>query len=135
MQNKDQKYSTVVFSNINRLIDNQNEASLKKYKSLCKRAGSLLRTVGLMQFYAFLQAKATKDAEIHHQYLLEHLQQELHQQGIIKSQNIADLAKKIRGANLTNYMLITRETLRFLQWHKRIADTLIEGHANDEGGA
>lgn len=131
MRSKDQRYSDEVFNNIQQLIENKGQdQTVKRYKSLCKRAGSLLRTVGLIQFLSFLQAKATKDSEVHCQYLLNHLLDQLDSQNILRSRDDKELSAKIRQQSLADYMFTTRETLRFLQWHKRIADILIQGTAD-----
>ncbi len=45
-----------------------------------------------------------------------------------------NLLGKISDQSLPNYMHTTKEVLKFLQWHKRIADILIEGTVDDSGG-
>ena len=134
MQTKSQLFSDAVFRRISAYINIEtDDKAKKKYKSLCKRAGGLLRTVGLIQFLTFLNAKAM-GKEIQHEILLQHLQQELHHFKIVKSNNISQMLTKIREQSLPNYMHTTKETLKFLQWHKRIADILIEGTVDDSGG-
>lgn len=129
-QTKSQEYSALVFKNVQALLESNNDKdTIKRYKSLCKRSGGLLRSVGLIQFLSFLAAKATKDSEVHHQYLLNHLTAELNSVDIIKAQNSDGLLEKIRQQNLAQYMHTTTRVLKLLQWHKRIADILITGDA------
>lgn len=133
MQSKSQKYSDVVFRKVEGLVVDQGEnPSLKRYKSLNKRSGGVLRTVGLIQFLTFLAAKATRESEIHHQYLLEHLREELSTLGILQAKNQADFLRIVRRQELPEYMRTTAEILKLLQWHKRISDILISGTAEEE---
>ncbi|MDY0361178.1 MAG: type III-B CRISPR module-associated protein Cmr5 [Desulforegulaceae bacterium] len=130
MKSKSQIYSEIVFNKVNQLINNENDdALLKKYKSLCKRAGGLLRTFGLIQFLTFLAAKGSKQEEKHHLFLLEQIREELKEQSILDSGNKNVFLSKVQGLELPEYMMTTAETLKFLQWHKRISDILIQGNA------
>lgn len=123
-----QQYANIVFTNVEQLIKNENNDILKRYKSLCKRSGGMLRTVGLIQFLVFLSSKASKTSEIHHQFLLDNLYGELKQQDVIKNINSSsDLINVVRKQNLPDYMYTSTQVLKFLQWHKRVADMLIEG--------
>ncbi|MGK5093672.1 type III-B CRISPR module-associated protein Cmr5 [Deltaproteobacteria bacterium TL4] len=132
MQTKNQKYSDLVFKKIEQLkMEKGEDKPVKRYKSLCKRAGGVMRTVGLIQFLTFLAAKATKPREVHHQYLLDHLTQELHAMRLVTATDSRTLLEMVRRQNLPEYMQTTKEVLRFLQWHKRIADILIEGTAEE----
>ena len=132
MQSKSQQYSDAVYRRVQAYVNNQetNDTQKRKYKSLCKRAGGVLRTVGLIQFLVFLKAKWQRD-EIHHNTLLEHLKQELNEFNIINANNVNAMLTNIREQSLPNYMQTTKEVLKFLQWHKRMADILIEGTADE----
>lgn len=134
MRTKNQKYSDKVFQNIQTLVNSKSSPSdkkLRKYKSLCKRAGGVMRTVGLIQFLTFLQAKGKKDSEKHHEYLLEDLQKEANEFQIVLSNSVENFLDKVRKQELPEYMQTTKEILRLLQWHKRISEILIEGTADD----
>jgi len=136
-KSKSQIYSDLVFKNIEVLVaepvDSTRQAQekkllkLKKYKSLCKRGGGILRTVGLIHFLTFIAAKATKESELHHKDLLEHLRVELFELHIIPAKNETEFLSIIRQQELPEYMRTTSETLKLLQWHKRISDILISG--------
>ncbi|QTA80250.1 Putative CRISPR type III-B/RAMP module RAMP protein Cmr5 [Desulfonema limicola] len=133
MQSKSQLYSDLVFINVQDLVQSleNDDKRLKKYKSLCKRSGGVFRTVGLIQFLTFLAAKATKDTEKHHEDLLSHLRLELHTCNIVNSENIVSFLAAIRQQEFAEYMRTSAETLKFLQWHKRISDILIIGTVED----
>jgi len=133
IQSKSQIYSDLVFKNIEALVSDQGDnKAVKKYKSLSKRSGGVLRTVGLIQFLTFLAAKATKESEIHHGYLLNHLRDELSKIHMVNAKNQPDLLKIIREQELPEYMRTTSETLKLLQWHKRISDILIIGTVEED---
>ena len=126
---KNQHYSDLVFKNVIRLAGEDQDIA-RRYKSLCKRAGGIFRTVGLVQFATFIEAKGKK--EKYYQWLSEHLQRELNDVQAIKSSNSSEYLEKIRKLSLPDYMNMSRVVLQLLQWHKRIAEILIEGTA-DEG--
>ena len=121
MQTNDQRYANEVFPNIQAMVD---DGQAGKYKTVCKKAGSLVRNSGLMQALAFMKARGQKPAERHHQTLLNHIKDELIGLGCI-APAIDDLTDYIRTTSLSNYMIHTRQVLMLLNWHKRLADTLI----------
>ncbi|TWI62867.1 CRISPR type III-B/RAMP module-associated protein Cmr5 [Desulfobotulus alkaliphilus] len=128
---KNQKYSDAVFFSINGLA-NEDKMTAKRYKSLCKRSGGIFRTVGLVQFVTFIEAKGKK--EKHYAWLSEHLRTEMDKVGALKSKGTEDYLANIRRLNLPEYMQASRNMLTLLQWHKRIGEILIEGTADDTEG-
>lgn len=148
LRSKSQLYSDIVFKQVEKFISEQKteQEMIKRYKPLCKRAGGIMRTVGLIQFLTYLAAKGAKKSEVHHKFLLEHLAQELIETDIVTKSEIQKLKDKdvnkkeefnylltaIRKQDLHKYMQTTHEVLKFLQWHKRIAEVLISGTAEDE---
>jgi CRISPR type III-B/RAMP module-associated protein Cmr5 len=129
MKSKSQAYSQAVFENIQKLIKEEPEDSkpVKQYKSLTKRAGGLLRSVGLIQFLTFLAAKATKPKEVHHGFLLNHLAHELEALKILAVKTPERLISQVQQQELPQYMRITQEVLKLIQWHRRISEILISG--------
>jgi len=115
MKSKSQIYSDIVFKHIQSFVaENSDEKMVRGYKSLCKRSGGLMRTVGLIQFLTFLAAKATKESEIHHEHLLEHLRLSLDEIGLIRTQDSSDLLSMVRQQSLADYMRTTNEVLKLL---------------------
>jgi len=138
MKSKSQRYADVVFPNVQSVAALQQKGGegddqAKKYKSLCKKAGSLIRISGLMQAVAFFVAKGQRPAEAHHQKFLRHLQAELAELGQVPAHAPDEqwLALQIRQFDLPRYMVVTREILQLCNWHKRLADTLIAGTSDD----
>lgn len=126
MKTKSQEFSEIVFNQIQVYLSNSTEDIdiHKKYKSLCKRSGGVMRTVGLIQYLTFLRAKAAKEPQ--HGLLLKHLSQELAALKVVNTNDVETFVQSVRNQSLPNYMRTTTEVLRLLQWHKRIADILID---------
>ncbi len=138
MQSKSQRFANTVFPNVQAMAELQQEAKkqgggkdlqVRKYKSLCKRAGSLVRNSGLMQTVAFFEARANKDE--HYKILRDHLKKELKGLDIIRKEE--SLLDYVRSRSLPQYMYLTREVLHLLNWHKRLADAMITGTADHQG--
>lgn len=137
MQSKSQKFANAVFTNVRRMADLQQAGAAadddllaRKYKSLCKRAGSLVRNSGLMQTVAFFEARAGKDD--HYRDLRDHLDAEIKDLHI--NTGAASLLDFVRTRPLPQYMYLTREVLHLLNWHKRLADAMISGTADQQEG-
>lgn len=131
MITRNQRAATAVFKNVERVSRGEPELA-KKYRTLCKKFGSLVRTSGLVGAVAFLQARS----EAHHDLLLNHLREELQETGPIPAGDLGANSESfhsfIQEAPLPIYMVATRVTLQLLHWHRRIAETLIEGEAEDD---
>jgi len=125
---RSQRYSDLVFKNVTAMSDAKSDTP-KRYKSLCKRAGGIFRTVGLIQFMAFIEAKSAK--EDHYKFLADHLRRELKDLNLVPDYAPAKCMETIRGMQLPAYMHISRSVLQLLQWHKRIAEIMIEGDSHD----
>ncbi len=125
---KNQKYADMVFRNISSVAREGDWA--KRYKSLCKRSGGIFRTVGLVQFVTFIEAKGRK--ERHYQWLAEHLRLELKEIELLQSADSTDYLTRIRALPLPAYMHVSRTVLQLLQWHKRMGEILIEGALDDD---
>ncbi len=135
MRTKNQRYAEAVMPNVLDVVDTYDEDFQKKYKTLTKKAGSLVRNSGLMQTLAFFCARGQKDKDKHYQVLLKHLEQEL--QGLKLMLCTENLYQVVREAEVPHYMVLTREVILLLNWHKRLAETLIiveeqKQHAQEE---
>ena len=124
-----QKYSNIVFSRIQANVNATTDGDvLRRYKSLCKRSGGILRTVGLVQYLAFVMAKSKENKSDHYKMLLNDLAEEWKRlSGNNTIANADAFLDNVRAMMLSDYMQCTRRMLLLLQWHKRISDILIEG--------
>ena len=125
---RNQRYSDLVFARVQEVGEQGDTA--KRYKSLCKRAGGILRTVGLIQFLAFITAKA-EHGELHYLILTDHLREEMNALHLTGGNDARSLLSVVQSMNLPAYMQTTRAALQLLQWHKRIAEIMIHGDADD----
>ena len=130
---KSQVFSQHVFDRIQgRITDHGGDVRcepLRKYKSLCKRAGGSLRVMGLIQFLTFLEARGQREAQ--HHALLEDLRVSCGFLGLPTAGDSRGYLNAVRQLKLPQYMRLTREVLRLLDWHKRLADIMIEGTVDD----
>ena len=122
MRTKSQIYADVAFPRVREANDSV-EINARKYKTLCKKAGSLVRNSGLMQTLAFFKARGQRTGEEHHLILLDHLEREMCELGLIGRED--NLYETTKTAELPQYMVLTREALRLFNWHKRLCETLI----------
>ncbi|OEU65714.1 MAG: type III-B CRISPR module-associated protein Cmr5 [Desulfovibrio sp. S3730MH75] len=127
---RSQQYSDLVFKEVERLLGRA-DFSHKRYKSLCRRAGGIFRTVGLIQFMAFIEAKADDDNNDHYKALGEQLRRELHELSLVEDFERDAFLRIVRTSQLPEYMHISRSVLELLQWHKRISEVMIVGEADD----
>jgi len=126
-----QKYSNIVFPRIQKNLNKGSKDELKQYKSLCKRSGGMLRTVGLIQYLAFVMAKSKDKKGKHYEMLLNDLTDEWKElSGNNAITNANDFLDNVRAMMLSDYMQCTRRVLMLLQWHKRVADILIKSEDN-----
>lgn len=126
-----QRYSTLVFDQINGMGPALKGEDAGPYKALCKRAGGIFRTVGLVQFVTFIAAKGKKHD--HYRWLSEHLRHELNETGTIRAREEEAFLAAVRKLDLPRYMQASRVVLGLLQWHKRLAEVLIEKEAEPHG--
>ena len=119
MKTKSQTFAEIVMPNVLNVVNSSAVDVQKQYKSLAKKAGSLVRNSGLMQTLAFFRARGKE----HHLALLTHLEQELRALGLLTGNN--QLYDIVLNANVPTYMVLTREVLLLLNWHKRLVETLI----------
>ncbi len=94
-------------------------ATDKEYGSLAREMPTLIQVNGLAQTLAFLKAKNKP----HHQKIFQHLSDWVCQQLRLGQGN---LLEHILGMDSQLYRRATAESLAFLQWLKRFAESKIE---------
>ena len=126
-RSKSQKFADTVFPHVSQAAASDLAV---KYRTLSKKAGSLVRNAGLMQTLAFFQARAKGEPQ--HRMFYENLEQELVSLRIMPRNN-PGLIEYVRNCPVPEYMYLTREVLHLVNWHKRLAETLItkEDDSND----
>ncbi|GEM87849.1 type III-B CRISPR module-associated protein Cmr5 [Meiothermus granaticius] len=89
-----------------------------QYGGMAHKLPVLVRQAGLAQALAFVESRG-KEA---HKALLDDLAQTV---GFPK----ADLLKRSREAQLSEYLLLTREVLAAAQWYKRFSQSVLDVEA------
>lgn len=97
-------------------------ATDKEYGSLAREMPTLIQVNGLAQTLAFLKAK-NKPHHPHHQNMFQHLSDWVCQQLRLGQ---GDLLENILRMDSQLYRRATAESLAFLQWLKRFAESKIE---------
>jgi len=122
MQTRDQILASKVYAHVQSFGSRtaKGDSSRSKYGSMAHKLPVLIRTAGLAQALAFLEARGDKEQKL----LLEHLELTLGQSG---------LAARSRTVQLGQYMLLTRECLDALLWFKRFAQSLLDVDASEDG--
>jgi CRISPR-associated protein Cmr5 len=121
MRTREQEYAVTVFDQVSRLKEaykaDPKQIDPKKYGSLCHTLPVLIRTAGLIQALAFVEARG-KDAG---KQLLADLAQ------TVGTPNLVDTAHK---ATLGPYMRLTQQVLDALLWYKRFAQSVLNVDAS-----
>ncbi len=118
MQTRDQKYAVDVYKRVSQVKgENRNT-----YGSMAHKLPILIRTAGLAQALAFVESKAKNNVAL--KQLLNDLSETVDKPGI--------LTETARTAPLSEYMLLTQQTMAALLWYKRFAQSVLDIQAGDE---
>jgi len=111
---------------VKQLADKEDKDKCKKYGSMSHRLPVLIRTAGLAQALAFVEARGDAGGE----KLLEDIAV------VLKFKGKESLLESSREAELPEYMLLTRQVLAALTWYKRFAQSVlgVESGAVGEDG-
>ncbi|GIV92687.1 MAG: CRISPR system Cmr subunit Cmr5 [Chloroflexus sp.] len=124
---REQFYAKAVFDKIKPLMD-RSEADKKKYGSLAHKLPVLIRTAGLAQALAFVQARNDEKSPQHQ--LLRDLADVLRKNKVLAQD--ADLVERSRVAPFDEYMRLTEASLQALLWFKRFAQSELKVEAGEE---
>lgn len=124
---REQLYAKAVFDKIKPLMDSS-EADKKKYGSLAHKLPVLIRTAGLAQALAFVQAR--NDEKSPQRQLLRDLADVLRKNKVLAQD--ADLVERSRVAPFDEYMRLTEASLQALLWFKRFAQSELKVQAGEE---
>jgi|SRR5882762_7118268 len=120
MLTRDQHYSIDAYEKI-MAIKAKSEADIKAYGSMSHKLPILIRTAGLSQALAFVDARGKEIQRT----LLEDLAQTIGQ----KSKET--FLRNTRQAPLKEYMFLTQQSLDALLWYKRFAQSILHVDVSD----
>lgn len=121
MRTREQRYAAEIFRQVSAVADRSKEYR-SKYGSMAHKLPVLIRSAGLAQALAFVEARG----EDSHRDLLEHL-------AAVTIQDSKDtLLKRSREAELGEYMRLTEAVLAALLWYKRFAQSVLKVESASE---
>ena len=115
LQTRDQKYAVDAYNRVKAIL-NDGKLSNDKYGSMAHKLPILIRTAGLAQALAFVNARGKEE----HKRLLNDLALTL------KQQNRENLAETAMNAPLSEYIYLTQQALAALLWYKRFAQSVLD---------
>jgi len=119
MQTLEQKFARSVYENVKRYED-KSKSERDGYGRMAQKLPVLIRTAGLAQALAFVDAKATGSNERPYRQLLDDLADVLGYAGRDA------LLHESRKAKLAQYMALTRRALLALTWFKRFSQSILK---------
>jgi CRISPR-associated protein Cmr5 len=119
MNTREQRYAAAIFSQVSNLPV-EPPSYRTKYGSMAHKLPVLIRTAGLAQALAFVDARGGPE----HHLLLDHLAQ------VLGHSNRARLLSMSRGeiegpTSLSQYMRLSQQALDALLWYKRFAQSVL----------
>lgn len=122
MLTRDQVYAEKVFNQVTQLL-HRPKAERTQYGSMAHKLPVLIRTAGLAQALAFVEARG-KDP---HRDLLKHIELTLYG----SNSNPNRLIVRSRLSKLAEYQQLTHNTLKALLWYKRFAQSVLDVDASE----
>ncbi|MGB9631792.1 MAG: type III-B CRISPR module-associated protein Cmr5 [Chloroflexaceae bacterium] len=126
---REQRYAREVFDRIKPLAARP-ESERKAYGSLAHKLPVLIRTSGLAQALAFVEARNGDNTP--QRQLLKDLEAVLRANGALAEN--ARLTDRSRNADFEEYMRLTEASLQALLWFKRFAQSELKVEAGTETG-
>lgn len=124
---REQRYAREVFDRIKPLAARP-ESERKAYGSLAHKLPVLIRTSGLAQALAFVEARNGDNTP--QRQLLKDLESVLRANGALAEN--ARLTDRSRNADFEEYMRLTEASLQALLWFKRFAQSELKVEAGTE---
>ena len=126
MATLDQKRAAMSWDHV-QAVNQLAPAEKKKYGTIVHALTPMLRTAGLSQSLHFVFARKSTAQHL----LLDHLAAQLQR----TDRTITDkgaLLKRAREANLSDYLRLTQEALRCMNWYRRFVQGVLKVEASDE---
>lgn len=131
MPTRDQRFAKQVFEQVSAFKRKNTNAAgkiddkkIKQYGSMAHKLPVMIRSAGLAQTLAFVNAKSKKREA--YKQLLADLADALEQE------NADNFIEQSRIASLDDYMFLTQNALAALLWYKRYAQSVLEVESGEE---
>jgi CRISPR-associated protein Cmr5 len=119
MQTRDQIYAATVYKQVSNI--KKEEPEYKKYGAMAHKLPILIHTAGLAQALEFVNSRG--------QPVQKRLLTDL--AVIVEQKDTSILLSHVRGANLNEYMRLTKQIMAALLWYKRFAQSILEVDASE----
>lgn len=119
MQTRDQVYAATVYEQVSAV--REREPEYKKYGAMAHKLPLLIRTAGLVQALAFVEARGK---EIQKRLLTD-------LKTTIEPNDPRTLLVHAQNADLSEYMRLTQQIMAALLWYKRFAQSILEVDASE----
>lgn len=114
MRTRDQKFAAEIFNQVSEIAKLE-KLTRNKYGSMAHKLPILIRTAGLVQALAFVDAR---EKDVHHT-LLDHMAK------VLDFDGREQLLTESRTAALNDYIRLTQKTMAALLWYKRFAQSVL----------
>jgi CRISPR-associated protein Cmr5 len=115
IQTRDQEYAVDAYNRV-KTVKPMSKTARDRYGSMAHKLPILIRTAGLAQALAFVNARG----KVEHRRLLNDLALTL------KKQSRENLAETAINAPLSEYIYLTQQALAALLWYKRFAQSVLD---------
>lgn len=119
MKTRSQEYAATIFSQVSSIADRPQEDK-DKYGSMAHKLPVLIRTAGLSQALAFVDARSEP---VQRDTFLSHIAL------AIRKPSKESLLEASRNVPLGEYMQLTQQVLDALLWYKRFAQSVLKVEA------
>ncbi|MBW8875862.1 MAG: type III-B CRISPR module-associated protein Cmr5 [Acidobacteria bacterium] len=109
----EQERAALAYQHVQLVTDKEQQ---KVYGAMAQKLPALIRSAGLCQALHFVKSRGKAPLKA----LLKHLGEQLHRAdaGITDEESLCD---KVRAADLSHYVWLTRETLASVGWYARLS--------------
>lgn len=105
--------------------DEASKNKTEEFAQLVKKVPMMIKTNGLSEAFAFLYSKQKKHGAILNS-IYKWLQASQTTLGIINTAKGENLVQKVTNLNVTDYRIVTTETMAYLQWLRRFSEGMVK---------
>ena|SRR2546426_9469562 len=129
MWTRDQQYGAAIYKQIHDDVAGRDDDYRDAYGAMAHKLPVLVRSAGLAQALAFVEARGRKE----HQALLDHLAKVVLKGGSATGEGLAIRSRDT--TNLSEYVYLTHEVMAALVWYKRFAQSVLDVDPSDAASA
>ncbi len=119
MRTLEQQFAAAVYPRV-KAYEEESDKAKKRYGAMAQQLPVLIRTAGLAQALAFVEAKASGGNEAPYHQLLDDLAI------VLEFNSRGALLERSREAGLDEYVHLTRRALLALTWFKRFSQSILK---------